>query len=234
MKGSESADRLTIPDWSEQDRPREKFATNGASALSNAELLAILLRTGNATDNAVDLAKRLLNTCDNKLNNVSDLSLQQLTGIKGIGKAKAISILTAFEIGRRMQAENVGERQRVRDSSDIVKIMQTRNAHLKHEEFWVILLNAATHILNVCQIGKGGVTSTLVDVRIILQQAIMQDATAIILCHNHPSGSVKPSQTDIQLTRQIQQAANIFNIQLMDHVIIHKSRYFSFVENNLL
>ena len=128
----------------------------------------------------------------------------------------------------------MGERQRIHDSSDIVKIMQTRNAHLKHEEFWVILLNAATHILNVCQIGKGGVTSTLVDVRIILQQAIMQDATAIILCHNHPSGSVKPSQSDIQLTRQIQQAASIFNIQLMDHVIIHKSRYFSFVENNLL
>lgn len=134
MKASESADRLTIPDWSEEDRPREKFATNGASALSNAELIAILLRTGNATDNAVDLAKRLLNSCDNKLNNVSDLSLQQLTDIKGIGTAKAISILTAFEIGRRMQAENVGERQRIHDSSDIVKIMQTRNAHLKHEE----------------------------------------------------------------------------------------------------
>lgn len=226
--------KMTIADWSVQDRPREKFATIGASALSDAELVAILLRTGTATENAVDLAKRLLYTCDNQLNRLSDLSLQQLTDVKGIGYAKAVSLMAAFELGRRIRSEKVAASKQIHCTADVVDIMQTRNANLRHEEFWVILLNNAANILDICQIGKGGLTTTLVDIRLILQKALLQEATSIILCHNHPSGSLKPSSSDIKLTKKIEKATDIFNICLLDHIILHKNTYYSFHEEQLL
>lgn len=226
--------RLTIPDWCEQDRPREKFAAQGASTLSNAELIAILLRTGTASENALELSKRLLHTCNNKLNQLADISLQNLTRIKGIGKAKAITLKSAFEIGKRLRAEEIGSRTRITSSNDVANLMLTRNAYLRHEEFWVVALNHAAEVLDVCQIGKGGITSTFVDVRLILQEAILHDATALILCHNHPSGSLKPSTADIKLTKQIRDAAELFDIKVIDHIIVHKNVHLSFKEEGLL
>ncbi len=226
--------RLSIPDWCTEDRPREKFALKGAASLSDAELIAILLRTGSSHENALELSKSLLAHCGNSLNLLSKLTLEQLTGHKGIGLAKAITLLTAFELGNRIRSEKVKKEMHIRSTQDVVDIMQEKIAHLNHEEFWVLYLNQSLRILKASQIGKGGLSSTLVDVRILLQEAILQNATSIILCHNHPSGSTQPSKTDIQLTRQICEAAHILNIEVTDHIIIHQGRYFSFAENGRL
>ena len=222
--------RLTIKEWSVQDRPREKYAKNGAVALSNAELIAILLRTGNESESAVELAKRLLSSSDNSLNTLSGKSLRELSEIKGIGQAKAISLLTAFELGRRIRSEKVELSPHIQNSMDVVNLMQTKIAYLDHEEFWVIYLNNANYILKTVQISKGGISSTEVDTRIVMQEAVILKATQIILCHNHPSGSVKPSRADMNLTEKIRKAAKIMDIALVDHIIIHREKYYSFAE----
>ncbi len=226
--------RLTIKQWSVQDRPREKYAKNGAIALTDAELIAILLRTGNLNDSAVELAKKVLASSGNSLNNLSEKTLQELSQVKGIGQAKAIALMTAFEIGKRIQAEKVEKRLQILSSSDVVSLMQDKIAHLGHEEFWAIYLNQANRIVHVCQISKGGISSTGVDTRIVLQQAVLNMATQIVLCHNHPSGSVRPSKADILLTEQLNKAANLMDITLLDHIIVHKQHYFSFVEEGKL
>lgn len=222
--------KLTIKDWSVQDRPREKYAKNGAVSLSDAELIAILLRTGNASESAVDLAKKVLASSGNSLNTLSGMSLRDLSQIKGIGQAKAISLLTAFEIGKRIRTEKVEQRPQIQSSLDVVNLMQNKIAFLDHEEFWVIYLNNANLILKAVQISKGGITSTEVDTRIVMQEAVILKATQIILCHNHPSGSVKPSHADILLTEKIRKAAELLDISLIDHVVIHQERYYSFAE----
>ena len=226
--------KLTIKEWSVQDRPREKYAKNGAVALSDAELIAILLRTGNTAEAAVDLAKKLLATSGNSLNALSDMSLRELSRIKGIGQAKAIALLTAFELGKRIRAEKVEESLQILNSRDVVNLMQDKIAHLDHEEFWAIYLSQANRILQTCQISKGGISSTGVDTRIVIQEAVLNKATQIILCHNHPSGSVRPSRADIQLTEKLHHAAELMDLILVDHIIIHKERYYSFVEEGRL
>ena len=223
--------KLTIKDWSVQDRPREKYAKNGAVSLSDAELIAILLRTGNASESAVDLAKKVLASSGNSLNTLSGMSLRDLSQIKGIGQAKAISLLTAFEIGKRIRTEKVEQRPQIQSSLDVVNLMQNKIAFLDHEEFWVIYLNNANLILKAVQISKGGITSTEVDTRIVMQEAVVLKATQIILCHNHPSGSVKPSHADILLTEKIRKAAELLDISLIDHVVIHREKYYSFAED---
>ena len=222
--------RLTIKEWSVQDRPREKYAKSGAVALSDAELIAILLRTGNESESAVELAKRLLSSSNNSLNNLSEKSLRELSEVKGIGQAKAISLLTAFELGRRVRSEKVELSPHIQNSMDVVNLMQAKIAYLNYEEFWVIYLNNANTILKTVQISKGGITSTEVDTRIVMQEAVILKATQIILCHNHPSGSVKPSKADIQLTEKTRKAAQIMDIVLVDHIIIHREKYYSFAE----
>ncbi len=226
--------RLTIKEWSVQDRPREKYARNGAASLSDAELIAILFRTGNASESAVELAKRLLSSSNNSLNELSEKTLLELSETKGIGQAKAMALLTAFEIGRRIRAEKVEEKPVIKSSLDVVNLMQNKIAYLDHEELWVIYLNQSSRILGVAQINKGGIASTEVDVRIVLQQAVVKKSTQIILCHNHPSGSIRPSKADIQLTEKIRKAANLLDVMLVDHIIIHRERYFSFVEEGML
>ena len=226
--------RLTIKEWSVQDRPREKYAKNGAVALSDAELIAILLRTGSETESAVGLAKQLLSSSNNSLNDLSEKSLCELSEIKGIGQAKAITLLTAFEIGRRVRSEKVELQPHIQNSTDVVNLMQAKIAYLKHEEFWVIYLNNANTILKTVQISKGGITSTEVDTRIVMQEAVILKATQIILCHNHPSGSVNPSKADLQLTEKIRKAAQIMDIVLVDHIIIHREKYYSFAEEGRL
>ena len=226
--------RLTIKEWSVQDRPREKYAKNGAVALSDAELIAILLRTGSETESAVGLAKRLLSSSNNSLNVLSEKTLHELSEIKGIGQAKAIALLTAFEIGRRIRTEKVELQPHIQNSMDVVNLMQAKIAYLKHEEFWVIYLNNANLILKTVQISKGGITSAEVDTRIVMQEAVMLKATQIILCHNHPSGSVKPSKADITLTEKINKISRIMDIVLVDHIIIHREKYYSFAEEGRL
>ena len=226
--------RLTIKEWSVQDRPREKYAKNGAVALSDAELIAILLRTGCETESAVGLAKRLLSSSNNSLNVLSEKTLPELSEIKGIGQAKAIALLTAFEIGRRIRTEKVELQPYIQNSMDVVNLMQAKIAYLKHEEFWVIYLNNANIILKTVQISKGGITSTEVDTRIVMQEAVLLKATQIILCHNHPSGSVKPSKADITLTEKINKISRIMDIVLVDHIIIHRENYYSFAEEGRL
>lgn len=226
--------RLTIKEWSVQDRPREKYARNGAASLSDAELLAILFRTGNASESAVELAKRLLSSSNNSLNTLSEKTLRELSEIKGIGQAKAMALLTAFEIGKRIRAEKVEERPVIQNSMDVVNLMQNKIAYLDHEELWVIYLNNSNKILDVVQINKGGISSTEVDVRIVLEKAVVMKSTQIILCHNHPSGSVRPSKADIQLTEKTRKAASILDVTLVDHIIIHKGKYYSFVEEGLI
>ena len=222
--------RLTIKEWSVQDRPREKYARNGAASLSDAELIAILFRTGNASESAVELAKRLLSSSNNSLNELSEKTLRELSENKGIGQAKAMALLTAFEIGRRVRAEKVEQKPQIQSSMDVVNFMQNKIAYLNHEEFWVLYLNNANLILKTAQISIGGITSTEVDTRIVMQEAVVQKATQLILCHNHPSGSVRPSRADINLTERISKAAKIMDIALVDHIIIHKEKYYSFAE----
>jgi len=202
--------------------------------LSDAELIAILLRTGNSAESAVDLAKKLLAVSGNSLNALSDMSLRELSQIKGIGQAKAIALLTAFELGKRIRAEKVEESLQILHSRDVVNLMQDKIAHLDHEEFWAIYLNQANRILHTCNISRGGISSTGVDTRIIMQEAVLNKATQIILCHNHPSGSVRPSRADIQLTEKLHHAAELMDLILVDHIIIHKERYYSFVEEGRL
>ena len=226
--------KLTIKEWSVQDRPREKYAKNGAMALSDAELIAILLRTGNTAESAVDLAKKLLAASGNSLNSLSDMSLRELSKIKGIGQAKAIALLTAFELGKRIRSEKVEESLQILNSRDVVNLMQDKIAYLDHEEFWAIYLNQANRILQTCQISKGGISTTGVDTRIVMQEAVLHNATQIILCHNHPSSSVRPSRSDIQLTEKLHRAAELMDLILVDHIIIHKERYYSFVEEGRL
>lgn len=222
--------KLTIKEWSVQDRPREKYAKNGAVSLSDAELIAILLRTGNASESAVDLAKKLLSASGNSLNSLSDMSLRDLSQIKGIGQAKAISLLTAFEIGKRIRAEKIEQNPIIKSSLDVVNLMQNKIAYLDHEEFWAIYLNQANKIMKSCMVSRGGITSTSADTRIIMQQAVVNNATQLILCHNHPSGSVKPSRADINLTEKLRKAAELMDLILVDHVIIHREEYYSFAE----
>lgn len=202
--------------------------------MSDAELIAILLRTGNPNDSAVELAKKLLSQSGNSLNKLSGKSLRELSQVKGIGQAKAISLLSAFEIGNRIRAEKVELCQQIKSSLDVVNLMQDKIANLDHEEFWTIYLNQANRILGTAQISRGGITDTPVDTRIIMQQAVLNKATQIILCHNHPSGSVCPSRADVRLTEKLRKAAELMDILLVDHLILHKQQYYSFVEEGRL
>ena len=228
------SNKIPLTDWSDQDKPREKFVQQGASVLSDAELIAILLRTGTDTENAVGLSKRILSNYGNSLNALSEATLHDLLKTRGIGQVKAVTLLAAFELGRRIRAEVVEQGRVVKSSADIVELIQPRIACLKHEEFWAVFLNQAARILKIAQISKGGLTATTVDVRMIMQEALMQKATGIILCHNHPSGSVRPSLDDKALTRQIVEAAKVLNMKVIDHVVVSGNSYYSFADVGLL
>lgn len=232
--GSIQASKISLSDWSDQDKPREKFVQQGPAYLSDAELLAILLRTGTATENAVELSKRILNVCGQSLNKLSGVSLPDLRKINGIGQVKAVTLMAAFELGRRLRVEAVEQGRVIQNSAQIVELMQPKIGHLNHEEFWIVLLNPAATILKMCQIAKGGLTSTIVDVRMIMREVILHEATALVVCHNHPSGSVRPSPQDRSLTRRIQEAASLLDVKVLDHVVVSKNRYFSFADEGLL
>ena len=226
--------KLTIPDWAMQDRPREKYLSSGFASLSDAELIAILLRSGTKSESAVDVARNLLSTCNNNLNRLSETPLNKLLKINGIGKVKAITLLVTFELGKRSRAAVVEQKRKIITTSDLVNLMQTKNACLEYEEFWVIFVNQGSVLLSVENFGRGGLTSTSVDIRLILLKALELKATGLFICHNHPSGELEPSKNDMALTEQMKEAALLLSIQLLDHVIICRDSYYSFLESGVL
>ncbi|WP_298367988.1 DNA repair protein RadC [uncultured Lutibacter sp.] len=225
---------LSIKSWAEDDRPREKLVLKGKSSLSDAELIAILIGSGNRNESAVDLAKRILNSINNNLNKLGKLSVSELQKFKGIGEAKAISIITALELGRRRRLEEALEIPKIGSSKDVFNLMQPIIGELQHEEFWIVFLNNSNKVLYKEQLSKGGLTGTLVDVRLVFKKAIELYATAIILCHNHPSGKLQPSNADKIITKKLKQAGETLDVKVLDHLIITENAYFSFADESLM
>jgi DNA repair protein RadC len=224
----------SIKSWAEDDRPREKMLLKGKIALSDAELIAILIGSGNRDESAVALAKRILASINNNLNTLGKLTVLDLTKFKGIGEAKAISIITALELGRRRRLEEALELPKITSSKAVFNFMQPLIGELQHEEFWVIYLNNSNKILFKEQLSKGGLTGTLVDVRLVFKKAIELSATAVILCHNHPSGKLQASNADKSITTKLKQAGETLDIKVLDHLIITENAYFSFADENIL
>ena len=225
---------LSIKQWKEDDRPREKMLSKGKETLSDAELVAILIGSGNRDETAVDLSKRILVSVNNNLNELATLSISDLMKFKGIGEAKAISIITAITLGRRTQLEAAMVKPIINSSKSVFNILQPLIGNLNHEEFWVLFLNNSNKVINKKQLSKGGITGTLVDIRMLFKKAIELLAVGIIICHNHPSGKVTPSESDKQLTQKIKEAGVLLDIKLLDHLIITEQGYFSFTDENML
>jgi DNA repair protein RadC len=222
-----------ITNWSEDDKPREKLMLKGKSVLSDAELIAILIGSGSRNESAVDLSKKILKSVDNNLNALGKLSIGQLILFKGIGEAKAISIIAAMELGRRRRAEEGIVLTKVTSSKVIFEIMQPIIGELPHEEFWIVYLNNSNKILSKAQLSKGGITGTLVDIRIVFKSALEMGATSLILCHNHPSGTLVPSDADKQITKKLKLAGDSLEIKVLDHLIITETNYFSFADEGI-
>lgn len=223
-------ERLTITQWAEEDRPREKMMMHGASALSNAELLAILIGSGSAEESAVELTRKILNDYHNNLNELGKASIDELCRYKGIGLAKAISILAASELGKRRKEESVKERIAILSSKDVYECFYPMMCDLPTEECWVLLLNQASKIIDKTKISAGGLSATAVDVRCILREALLKRASAIVLCHNHPSGNIRPSKEDDLLTRHVAQASECMDIRLVDHIILTDGAFYSYAD----
>jgi DNA repair protein RadC len=223
-------EKLNIKQWAEEDRPREKMAAQGAETLSNAELLAILIGSGSPNESAVELMKRVLNDCNNNLNTLGKMTIRDLCTYKGIGEAKAITILAACELGKRRQQESPEERPKLETATKIYNEMHPQMQDLDVEEFWALLLNQNYRLIKKVRISHGGITETSVDVRIILREAILANTTILAVCHNHPSGNLSPSRQDEELTKSILRACEVMRIHMMDHVIITDGQYYSFHE----
>ena len=223
-------ERLTITQWAEEDRPREKMMLHGVSALSNAELLGILIGSGNTEESAVELMRKVLADYSNNLNELGKASIDELCRYKGIGPAKAITILAASELGKRRKEEKVEERVTILSSKDVYECFYPLMCDLPTEECWVLLLNQASKIIDKVKIGAGGLNATAVDVRCILREALLKRASAIALCHNHPSGNIRPSREDDRLTQQVNQASQCMNIRLVDHVILTDGAFYSYAD----
>ena len=230
----EKATSFSIKNWSDEDKPREKLAQRGRSALSNAELIAILIGSGSREESAVQLSKRILASVDNNLNDLGKLSIKQLMKFKGIGEAKAITIAAALEIGRRRRGEEVVAVNKITSSAIAYELLQPILGELQHEEFWILFLNNANAVLHKEQLSKGGMTGTLVDVRLVLKLALEHGAVGLILAHNHPSGTLKPSSADKQLTHKLKLAAQALDIKVLDHLIVTQKAYFSFADEQIL
>jgi len=228
-------DGTTIKHWAEDDRPREKMLLKGIDSLSNAELLAILINNGTKDKSAVDVAKELLNAVNNDLQQLGKLSIKEILKlkVKGIGEAKAISIAAALELGIRKDAA-FKKKEVILKSSDIADFLRVKLQHKKHEVFAVIFLNRANKINHYEVISEGGITGTVADPRIILKKALAHDAVNLILCHNHPSGSIKPSRADEELTKKISDAANYLDIKVLDHIIVSEEGYYSFADEGII
>lgn len=226
--------RLSINHWAEADRPREKMAAIGAAALSDAELLAILIGSGSSQESAVELMRRVLADCNNNLNTLGKKGIEELCSYKGVGFAKAITILAACELGKRRSFTEREERKRLASSEDIYEYMLPRMQDLSHEECWIVLLNNNLRVIDSVRMTIGGWNETLVDVRPILREALMKRASLIVLSHNHPSGSIRPSKDDDKLTERVKKACEVMNIKLLDHVIVVDGAYYSYNDEGRL
>ncbi len=229
-------ENLAITQWAEEDRPREKMLALGAQALSNAELLAILIGSGSPGESAVNLMKRVLNDCGNNLNSLGKMTVGELTSSKyrGLGPAKAITILAACELGKRRQTEKAAERPRMDSALAIYELMHPKMQDLATEQAWVLLLNQNFKLIRALQISTGGISETAVDVRVILKEALLANATVVALCHNHPSNNANPSGDDDRLTQRLKKACDTMRIYLLDHVIITDGAYYSYMEKGRL
>lgn len=230
----ERLNHISIKLLAEDDRPREKLATLGRHSLSDAELLAIILGSGNRNETAVQLAQRILSENNNSMNAVARLGLNELKKYKGVGIAKAVNIAAAFEVGRRRTGAEPDERVKITSSLVAYQALQKLLADLPHEEFWILILNRANKIVKEACISKGGITSTVVDARLICRAAIENNASGIILAHNHPSGQLQPSMEDKIITKKLKEALLLFDIALLDHIIVGDQQYFSFGDEGLL
>ena len=226
--------KITIKSWAEEDRPREKLLNTGRRALSDAELIAILIGSGSRQESAVELSKRILHSLNNDLDKLGKLSVSELCRFKGIGEAKAISIIAALELGRRRKDTDIKEVVKIGSSKDIFELMQRYFADLNHEEFWIILLNRANKVLSRHLISKGGQAGTVADPKIIFRIALENHAASVILTHNHPSGNLKPSQADISLTQKLCSAGTMLDISVLDHLIFTDSSFFSMADQGMM
>ena len=218
---------MTIKNWEDTAKPREKMMAQGKTALSNAELLAILLGSGSANESAVALSRRILASVGNSLTALGKQTLAQLTAFKGIGEAKAITILAATEMGRRRAAETPEPQPKIQAPQHVFTLMQPLIGDLPHEEFWVLYLNSANRVIHKCRLSSGGITHTTVDIRLLFKNALEQGAVSLILVHNHPSGSTTPSKEDLKLTERVRNAGDTLDIKLLDHVIVTEKEYYS-------
>jgi len=225
---------MSIKSLAEDDRPREKFLLKGKASVSDSELLAIIMGSGNREESAVELARRILNSVENNWHRLSQLSIKDLVKFKGVGEAKAISIATALEIGNRKSQQEVLERQQISSSKDVFEVLQPHLSDLSTEEFWAIFLNHQNKILYKTCLFRGGIANSVADVRVIFKTALEHFSTRIIVAHNHPAGSLKPSQEDISITNKINEAGNLLDIELLDHIIIAQNKFYSFKEEGIL
>lgn len=230
----EKAEFLNIKRWAAEDRPREKLLLKGKAALSDTELIAILLGTGTAAMSAVDVAKALLEAVGNDLNELARLTVKDLTKIKGVGEAKAITIVSALELGRRRKDLLGEEKPKISGSKDIYDLLKAELLDIPHEAFWIVLLNRANRVIKKHQISQGGVAGTVADPKIIFKIALEELASGVILAHNHPSGNLTASQSDIDLTRKLKESGKLLEIQILDHIIVAGKKYMSFADEGLL
>jgi DNA repair protein RadC len=226
--------RTAIKEWALEDRPREKLLSKGITSLSNAELLAILIRSGGPEASAVELARQVLGQSGNNLQELGRKTVSDLVKHNGIGTVKAITIIAALELGRRRKKSDFQEKMRISGSQDVHTLFQPVIGDLSHEEFWILLLNRSNRVIDNIRISQGGISGTVIDVRLILKNALDRLASSLILCHNHPSGNLKPSDADIKITTKIADASRTMDIQLLDHLIIADNSYFSFSDEGLL
>lgn len=226
--------KITIKAWAEEDRPREKLLSQGRRSLTDAELIAILIGSGSRNETAVELSKRILYSLENDLDKLGRLSVSELSRFKGIGEAKAIAIIAALELGRRRRESEKAKKTQVTCSKDIYNLLSRYFSDLNHEEFWILLLNRANNVLSQHLISKGGQGGTIADPKIIFKSALENNAASIILAHNHPSGNLKPSQADINLTKKLREAGSFLDIPVLDHLIFTDTSYFSFADEGIL
>jgi len=224
----------SIKSWSVNDRPREKFIQKGSEALSDSELLAILIRSGTPDRSALVLAQEILSLANDNLSLLAKLQLKDLLTVKGVGRTKAITLMTALELGRRRRLSEAVSRSKISSSKDAFDLMKPLLEDLSVEQFWVLYLNNANKVLSKQKISEGGMTATIVDVRLILKLALELNATALVLCHNHPSGTLRPSEADKKLTEKVKSAAKCMDIQLLDHIIVTDQSYFSFADQGCI
>lgn len=233
-QNSDIPQKLSIKSWAEADRPREKMMKKGRSVLTNAELLGILIGSGVQNESAVDIAKRILASVDHDLNKIGKLGLTDLKKFKGIGEARAITISAALELGRRRQSANAEDVRQIKSSKDSFDVLYPYLADLDHEQFYVLLMNRSNKVIDVVRISQGGVAGTVADAKLIFKAAIDKLASSIIISHNHPSGNLRPSQSDLNITKTIKEAGQLLEISVLDHIIIAGESYFNFADDGII